>query len=464
MAKPILFNAFVMNCVVHQSPGLWRHPHDRSKNYHQLAHWAELAQLLEAGLFDTIFLADVLGVYDVYRGSRDAALRGAVQVPVNDPLLLISAMALVTRHLGFAVTVNLSYESPYLLARRFSTLDHLTGGRIGWNIVTGYLDSAAKGVGQTKLKAHDLRYDQADEFLSVVYRLWEASWSDDAVCRDPNKGVYTDPDKVRPIRYRGDHYEIDAIHLSEPSPQRTPVLFQAGTSAKGTDFASRHAECVFVSGPSIEVLKPRVKAVREAAVRAGRAAADIKIFAMMTVILGRTEAEAIAKFEEYKKFADPEGGLVLMSGWTGVDFSQWRLDENVRHVQSEAGRTAMDNITRADPERTWTVREVGEHVSLGGIGPVVVGTAQSVADWLEHWADATDLDGFNLAFALLPETYADIVRDLVPELQRRGRYKKAYTDGTLREKLFGGGGARLGEGHPARSGDRHTPASDRAVS
>jgi alkanesulfonate monooxygenase len=447
MARDILFNAFVMNCVAHQSPGLWRHPDDRSTDYTSLAHWAELARLLERGKFDAMFLADVLGAYDVYGGTPDAALRGGVQVPVNDPMMLVSAMALVTEHLGFGVTANLSYEAPYVFARRLSTLDHLTKGRIGWNIVTGYLASAARGMGET-LRAHDDRYDVAEEFLEVVYKLWEGSWAEDAVRRDRAAGLFADPGKVRRIDHRGTHYNVDAIHLAEPSPQRTPVLYQAGTSAKGTAFAARHAECVFVSGPSAKVIGPRVAKLRQAAVHQGRAPEALKIFSMMTVVLGSTEAEAHRKLAALRQQASPEGGLVLMSGWTGVDFSTYALDDEVRHVENDAGRTAMDNITRADPSRTWTVREVGAHVALGGIGPLVAGTPAQVAEAMEAWIADTDVDGFNLAYALMPGTFADIVDHLVPELQRRGRYKRDYADGVLRHKLFGESG-HLRPPHPA---------------
>ncbi len=445
--REIAFNAFVMNCVAHQSPGLWRHPDDRSLDYTSLAHWAELAKLLERGRFDAMFVADVLGAYDVYGGTPDAALRGGVQVPVGDPMMLVSAMALVTEHLGFGVTANLSYEPPAIFARRLSTLDHLTRGRIGWNIVTGYLASAARGVGE-QLRAHDDRYEVAEEFLEVVYGLWEGSWADDAVRRDRAAGVFADPAKVRAIRHQGRHYAVDAIHLAEPSPQRTPVLFQAGTSPKGTEFAARHAECVFVSGPSPQVIGPRVARLRQAVVGQGRSRDALKIFSLMTVVLGSTEAEAQRKLATLREHASPEGGLVLMSGWTGVDFSTYALDDEVRHVENDAGRTAMDNITRADPSRTWTVREVGAHVALGGIGPVVAGTPAQVADAMEAWIAETDVDGFNLAYALMPGTFADLVEHLVPELQRRGRYKRDYAEGTLRHKLFGGG-ARLRPPHPA---------------
>jgi long-chain alkane monooxygenase len=447
MTKEIRLNAFEMNCVAHQSPGLWRHPRDRSRDYRRLDGWIALAKTLERGLFDGLFLADVLGVYDVFGGSPDAALRHATQTPVNDPLLLVPAMAAATENLGFGVTVTLSYEPPFPFARRMSTLDHLTGGRIGWNVVTGYLDSAAKGSGQSGQRPHDERYAVAEDYMEVVYKLWEGSWADDAVIADAKTGVFTRPERVRKVRHDGPHYKLDALHLSEPSPQRTPVLYQAGTSPAGRAFAARHAECVFMSGPSKKVIAPRVAAIRKLAAETGHDPRDILMFAMMTVVVAPTDDDARAKLADYRRYADPEGALTLMSGWTGVDFSRLDPDQVVEHVESEAGRTALENITRADPDRRWTVREVAEHVSIGGIGPVIVGSPATVADQLEAWIDETDLDGFNLAFVVRPETFADVVDLVVPELQRRGRYKKGYARGTLREKLFGN--ARLDDRHPA---------------
>ncbi|WP_421698189.1 LLM class flavin-dependent oxidoreductase [Ancylobacter sp.] len=451
MSREIRLNAFAMNCVGHQSPGLWRHPRDRSSHYTDLSYWLDLARILERGRFDGIFLADVLGVYDVFGGSPDAALRTAAQVPANDPMLLVPAMASVTQHLGFGITSTLTYEPPFPFARRLSTLDHLTKGRVGWNIVTGYLDSAARAAGRERQVAHDDRYDIADEYMELVYRLWEESWDDNAVRRDRAAGVFTDPSRVRAIRHAGTHYRLDAIHLSEPSPQRTPVLYQAGSSPRGRSFAGRHAECVFVSGPSAAVIAPRVAAIREAARAQGRAPDAIKVFSMMTLVLGETDAAAAARLEEYRAHVSHEGALALMSGWTGVDFSQLPLDAQVRHVESEAGRTAMDNITRADPNRVWTVREVAAHVGIGGIGPVISGGPQRVADALEDWVDTTGVDGLNLCYVVMPESFESVVDLLIPELTRRGRYKPRYAEGTLREKLFGAGKARLAAPHPAAS-------------
>ncbi|MFD1704343.1 LLM class flavin-dependent oxidoreductase [Methylopila henanensis] len=446
--REIRLNAFSMNAVGHQSPGLWRHPRDRSAEFNRLGYWMELAKTLEAGLFDGLFLADVLGAYDVYGGSPDAALRHGTQIPSNDPSLLVPAMAAATTHLGFGVTSNLSYEPAFPFARRMSTLDHLTDGRVGWNVVTGYLDSAARAAGLARQRGHDERYAVAEEYMDVVYSLWEGSWDDDAVVRDRARGVFTEPSRVRPARYRGAHVSVDAVHLSQPSPQRTPVLYQAGSSPAGRVFAARHAECVFVSGPSARAIAPRVADIRRLAAEAGRDPAAITIFALATVVTGPTDAAAEAKLADYRRYVSHEGALTLMSGWTGVDFSSYGLDQTVTHVRTEAGRSAMENITRADPSRVWTVREVAEHVGVGGVGPVFVGAPSTVADLMESWIAATGVDGFNLAAAVAPESFEDVAEHVVPELQRRGRYKRAYAPGTLREKLTGGG-PRLPARHPA---------------
>jgi FMN-dependent oxidoreductase (nitrilotriacetate monooxygenase family) len=447
--KEIRLNAFEMNCVGHQSPGLWAHPRDRSASYTDLAYWTGLAKTLERGRFDGIFLADVLGLYDVYGGSPDAALRHAVQVPVNDPVLLIPAMAAVTEHLGFGVTCTLSYEPPYPLARRMSTLDHLTRGRIGWNIVTGYLDSAAAGMGLAVQPRHDQRYEIAEEYMEIVYQLWEGSWENGAVLRDRARRLYADPAKIHRVKHEGQYYRVDAIHLCEPSPQRTPVLYQAGASSRGRAFAAAHAECVFINGPTPQVVAAQVADLRRRAAANGRDPADLLIFTLATVITGRSEAEARAKHEEYRRYADPEAALALFSGWTGVDFSRFRPEDELRYIETEAMRSALQSFTSADPNRVWTVKELAEHVAIGGRGPLFVGSPEQIADALGAWVAATDIDGFNLAYAVRPESFEDFVDLVVPELQRRGIYKQEYRHGTLREKLFGAGRARLAAPHPA---------------
>ncbi|HEV8680187.1 MAG TPA: LLM class flavin-dependent oxidoreductase [Stellaceae bacterium] len=447
--KEIRLNAFEMNCVGHQSPGLWAHPRDRSASYTDLDYWIGLAKTLERGRFDGIFLADVLGIYDVYGGSPDAALRHAVQVPVGDPLLLVPAMAAATEHLGFGVTCTLSYEPPYTLARRLSTLDHLTKGRAGWNIVTGYLDSAAAGMGLGVQARHDQRYEVADEYMEVVYKLWEGSWDEGAVLRDRQRRRFADPRKIHRIRHEGQFYRVDAIHLCEPSPQRTPVLYQAGASTRGRAFAAAHAECVFINGPSPQVVGALVADLRRRAAAQGRDPADLLIFTLATVITGKSEAEARAKHAEYRSYADVEASLALFSGWTGVDFSGYRPDDELRHIETEASRSSLRSFTTDDPDRVWTVRELAEHVAIGGRGPLFVGSPEQIADTLMAWVETTDIDGFNLAYAVTPESFEDFVELVVPELTRRGVYKRDYSPGTLREKLFGPGRAHLAPPHPA---------------
>jgi FMN-dependent oxidoreductase (nitrilotriacetate monooxygenase family) len=449
MTREIRLNAFDMNCVVHQSAGLWRHPRDRSDKYNSLDYWIEVAEILERGKFDALFIADVLGVYDVFGGNVDAALEEATQIPLNDPVLLIPPMARATKHLGFGVTCTLSFEPPYPFARRMSTLDHLTDGRIGWNIVTGYLNSAAKGVGLDSQNSHDLRYRIADEYMEVMYKLWEGSWEDGAVVRDKKSGIFTRPDKVHKVVHEGEYYRVDAIHLSEPSPQRTPVLYQAGASHAGCEFAAKHAECVFLLGPSKQVVAPRVADIRARALRHGRNPGEIKIFTLMTVITGRTKAEAQAQYHEYRSYISHRGSLTLLAGWTGIDFSKFELDDVIQYIKNDAINSAVEAFTVADPKRKWTMEEIAEFVGIGGMGAIVVGSPESVADQLEGWVRDTDVDGFNLAYAVTPESFSDFVDLVVPELQRRGVYKRDYAPGTLREKLYGPRRMLLPNDHPA---------------
>ncbi len=461
MSREIRLNAFDMSCVGHQSPGLWTHPRDQSSRYKDLDYWVNLAKTLERGKFDGLFIADVLGVYDVLNGNADAALRHSAQVPVNDPLQLVPTMAYETAHLGFGLTASLSFEHPYTFARRISTLDHLTKGRIGWNIVTSYLNSGALNVGQAQQARHDDRYDLAEEYLEVCYKLWEGSWEDSAVVRDRATGIFTHPDKVHPINHRGRHFTVPGIHLSEPSPQRTPVLYQAGSSSRGKDFAGAHAECIFVAAPSKAVLKRYVANVRDAALRAGRNPREILAFNLQTVILGETDAEAKKKFDEYRSHVSYEGALALISGWTGIDFGQFAPDEPLRHRYTNAVQSAVETFTTIDPDRVWTVREMAEWVGIGGFGPVFVGSPSTVADLLQEWVEDTDVDGFNLAYAVTPETFEDAVDLLVPELQKRGVYKTDYREGTLREKLFRVG-PRLAAPHPG-AGYRDLAGTSEAI-
>ncbi|KRI50856.1 LLM class flavin-dependent oxidoreductase [Acinetobacter pittii] len=439
MTKKISFNAFEMNCIAHQSPGLWRHPQDRSVEYKDLEYWTDLAQILERGFFDGIFIADVLGIYDVYHQSAEYALTGAVQVPVNDPLQIVPAMAAVTKHLGFGVTTSISFEHPYPFARRISTLDHLTKGRVGWNIVTSYLESGSKNLGLKTQVNHDNRYDIADEYLEVLYKLWEGSWEEGSVLRDRENGIFADHKKVHPIQHEGKYFTVPGIHICEPSPQRTPVLYQAGASSRGQKFASQNAECVFIAAPSKIATKKVVQGIRQKLAQEGRDPYSVKIYALLSIVTDETDAKAQAKFKEYQSYGSYDGALTLLSGWSGVDFSQYQPTDKVEYIQTNAIQSLLDSYVNADPERVWTIEEIANWNSLGGNGPVLVGSAETVSDALQQWVEDTDVDGFNLAYILAHQTFADVVEFIVPELQKRGVYQTSYAKGTLREKLFGAG-------------------------
>lgn len=445
LGKQIVVNAFSMNCVGHINHGQWTHPRDRSTDYTRLDYWTGLAQTLERGLFDGLFLADILGVYDIYGAGIDVTLRESVQLPVNDPILLVSAMAAVTRHLGFGVTVNVNQEAPYTFARRMSTLDHLTDGRIGWNVVTGYLDSAARAVGRDGQAGHDLRYDQADEYLDVLYKLWEGSWDDDAVIRDRAARVYADPAKVRKVIHHGRFYDVEGWHLSEPSPQRTPVLFQAGTSGRGQQFAARHAECVFIAAPEKDLARKAARSIRQAVAAAGRRPEDVKVILGINVVTDRSAAAARDKLAEYRAHSSPEAGLVHFSASTGIDFSGFGPDDPVPYGPTNA----IQSATALAQSRGWTRRDLLNQLALGGRYPLAVGTPAEVADELESWVREGEIDGFNLTRLATPETYEDFADLIVPELQSRGSFKTEYAPGTLRRKLFGQGD-RLPDRHTAQ--------------
>lgn len=447
--KQILLNAFTMNCVGHINHGLWTHPRDRSAEYNTLTHWTEQAKLLERGLFDGIFIADIIGTYDIYGGDIDVTAREAVQLPVNDPLLLVSAMAAVTEHLGFGITVNVHNEAPYTFARRLSTLDHLTGGRLGWNIVTGYLDSAHRGRGDKALPEHDRRYDYAEEYLEVLYKLWEASWEDGAVRRDRAARVFADPSRIHRVAHHGEFLDVEGYHLAEPSPQRTPVLYQAGTSGRGRAFAGRHAECVFISARDKATARAAVHAIRAEAARAGRRPEDVKVFVGIAVIPGRTRAEAEDKRDEYLTHASPEAGLAHFSASTGIDFARFGLDDPIPYGPTNA----IQSATEAAAKRRLTKRDLLAELALGGRYASIVGDAAAIADELQSWVDEAEIDGFNLSRLVVPESYTDFVELVVPELQDRGIYKTRYAEGSLRHKLFG---------QSDRLPDRHAAATFRA--
>lgn len=435
--------------VGHTAIGLWRHPDSRAHEYKNLNYWIETAQLLERGTFDALFIADALGPLDVYEGRVDEALRHGIQTPTDDPLLPLSAMAAATKHIGLAVTVSTTYEQPYALARKLTTLDHLTNGRIGWNVVTSALDSAARNLGYDQQLPHDERYARAGELMDVVYKLWEGSWEDDAVVRDAAAGIFADPSKVHAINHHGTYFDVPDIALSEPSIQRTPTLYQAGTSGAGKAFAAQHAEGVFLSTYNAAMARGLADDVRSRAAALGRDPQSLKLFSIATVITAPTDAEAQAKYQDYAQYASWEGSLARWSALMLIDLSRLDPDQPLEHVETDGIRGMVEVFTKLDPTRTWTPRAIGEFVGVGGGGPLFIGSPATVADGLERWIEEAGVDGFNLADPVPPVTYRDFVDLVVPELRRRGRVWDRYEGATLREYFHGPGQARVRDDHPA---------------
>jgi FMN-dependent oxidoreductase (nitrilotriacetate monooxygenase family) len=449
MTKQIHFNLFEMNTVGHISHGLWVHPNNTRHRFNDLDFWTDEAKLLEEGLFDAVFLADVVGTYDGYRSGPETAIREAVQIPSNDPLLVVPAMAAVTKHLGFATTFSTTYEPPFAFARRASTLDHLTKGRFGWNVVTSYLPNAARNFGLEDQIAHDDRYAIADEYLDVLYKLWEGSWDDDAVIQDRENRVYTDPSKVRYINHAGNHYRVAGPHLTEPSLQRTPVIFQAGASSAGKAFAAKHAEGVFVGGTTRESYRQNVADIRQLADENGRGANAVRTFASAVIVVDKDRESALAKAEEFKRLSSAEGYLAHAGGG-GIDLAAYPANALISDILAAENNQGRDNS--ASNRRYAPGATVGDALealtNFDRSAFYVAGSPTDVADAIEAWVEETDLDGFNLRQFLTPASAEGFIEHVVPELQRRGLYRTAYEESTLRERLFGAGNTRLPETHP----------------
>ncbi|MGF6598117.1 FMN-dependent oxidoreductase (nitrilotriacetate monooxygenase family) [Paraburkholderia sp. GAS448] len=454
--RHIAINAFYMASPTQSWAGMWPHPRSTGADYNKLRFWIDLAKQAESGLIDCVFIADALGVPDTYGGSPDAAIRSGAHFPANDPMLLIPAMASVTRSITFGVTGNTTYEPPYLLARRLSTLDQLTEGRLAWNIVTGVMPSTAKAMGLGEMVSHDARYDVADEYMDLAYKLWEASWEDGAAIRDRARGIFTDPAKVHAIHHHSEHFSCDGIHLCEPSPQRTPLLFSAGASARGIAFAGRHAECSFMSTNSIDFARKTTQRYRQAAVAAGRAPDSIKVFNATTVIVGATEDEARDRVREYQSYTSEEGNLAIFSTWLGVDLSRYDPDDPVDVVENNAVQSIADSMRATGDMGKVTLRDLARFANVGGREAFIVGSPDQVCDTLLKWRDEADVDGFNLVRTVEPDNLRNFIDLVVPRLQERGAYKTAYKEGTMREQLFPGAGPLLPAEH---YGARFRPAA-----
>ena len=451
--EPFLLNAFVMNTPGHLSAGLWKHPANLTDKYKTMKFWTDLAQLLDNAGFHAMFVADTLGAYDVYKGPANVvpSLASGAQFPVNDPLYLVPALAAVTKNIIFGITASTTYDKPYALARRFSTVDHLSGGRVAWNIVTSYLESAARNHGLDHQLPHDERYAIAEEYMEVVYKLWEGSWRDQSVIADRTTGIYTEADGVREINHNGKYFNVPGPHISEPSPQRTPFLFQAGTSRAGSAFGARHAEAIFVGGQLPDGVRKSVDSIRAQVREVGRNPHSIKILVGMTIIVAESDEAAELKRREYLSYTDREGTLALFGGWTGVDLSKYSDEEDFRFSKTPAVESIISRWASTVPgseNLAWNKNRIAEYLALGGMMAKIVGGPKTVADELEMWAERSGVDGFNLAHITNPGSFEDIIKHLLPELRQRGRFRSEVDKEGSTARFVFQGQDRLREDHP----------------
>jgi FMN-dependent oxidoreductase (nitrilotriacetate monooxygenase family) len=435
----ILLGASMMNSPATVVESLWWYPGSRAVDYGSLDSWVEVAQELERGRFDFIFFADSMGLADVYQGSSDAAIRHAVSFPMNDPSTIATALAGATKDLGLVFTSSILQETPFAFARRVSSLDHLTNGRVGWNIVTTFQKTAAENLG-IELPNHKDRYAMAEDYVDACLALWEGSWEDDAVVMDRVRKIYTDPAKVHRIDKVGPYFKVAGPHMSAPSLQRSPVLFQAGTSSDGRDFASKNAECMFVITPSPRAL---VDDVTARAAQHGRAADDLRYMQQILPVIGSTEEEARRNLNDLTESRDIDALLSFRSALLGVDFSELDLDAPVGTFRSEGHQGFFLTLAETAPSKDWTWRET---IQAHADSQLIAGTPESIADRMESLAD-DGISGFMIGDVYRPDTYTQFVDQIIPELKKRDLVQDEYRPGTLREKIFGY--PRLNERHPA---------------
>ena len=445
MTAPLFFNAFVMNTASHIQHGLWRHPDARQDEFNDVQLWIDLAKTLEAGLFDAAFFADVVGLYGPRGGSYESNAREGLQIPSNDPSVLLAALATHTEHLGLAFTSSVLQAHPFEFARRVSTLDHISKGRVAWNIVTSTQENAARNFGLDRLTPHDERYEWAEEYTDVTYKLWEGSWDDDALVRDRERGIFSHADRIHRINHMGKRYSVEGPHLPSPSLQRTPLLFQAGSSGAGRVFAARNAEAQFIATPSPQVAAELIADTRRLAVEHGRLPEDIKFFQGLSFSIGSTEEEAKRKERELDEWISVEGFLTHSTlGVNQEDGEPYPSETLLRDIETNGGQSGIDWLRRSEPGREPTVADLGRLVA--NRHRRVVGTPEQIADSLTEWQQA-GVDGINVINWTLPGTYVEFVEQLLPTLQQRGLAKREYTPGTLRRKIFGYD--HLNERHPA---------------
>lgn len=449
MTKELAFGIFQFIGPSGVTVGSWAHPDNEAPlNFLDIDHWTRLAARFEEAKIDFIFFADAYSYATLDGAVIPNSLEDAVNSPNGDPMTIVSALAAATENLGFVVTSSTTVEKPQQVARRYGTLDHFTKGRIGWNIVTGSGQAASAKLFGEEMIAHDRRYEMAEDHVQLSLKLWEGSWEEDALRIDKEARVYADPAKVHEIDHDGPFFKAHGMLAVPPSPQRTPMLLQAGTSRQGKALAAKYAEMVFLAGGDPAHVAANIRDIRRLAVEQGRSADDIKFVIGALFVVAPTHEEAVAKREEMLSLTTIEGAATAYAYYTGIDLLKYDLDSPLpKDMTTEQGRSSVERFLG---ENAPTVREILDDYRRNGVnGTAFVGDPVEVADQVQAFVEQTDADGFLVQPYLTPGTYDDFIDLLLPQLRARGLAKIDYQGRTLREHVFGEGRARLEAPHPA---------------
>lgn len=432
MSKPlkqIKLGAFLMQTGHHIAA--WRHPQAQADAGANFAHYAELARRAEAAKFDAIFFADSVCI----KTSDTASLARTARADTLEPLTLLPALAAVTERIGLIATASTTFNEPYNLARKFATLDLISGGRAGWNLVTSNSDFEAKNFNYEKQLQHEQRYERASEFHDVVVGLWD-TWEDNALLRNKESGVFYDVNKLHVLNHQGKHFSVRGPLNVARSPQGRPVVVQAGASETGRELAARTAEVIFVAHQTFGEAKSFYADIKERVKRYGREPDDVKIMPGIFPVIGRTQAEAEENFEQLQSLIHPEVGVSLLSNMIGADLSGYPVDGPLPDLpETNGGQSRQQLLVDLARRENLTIRQLYLRISGARGHQQIVGTPARVADQLQQWFEEGGADGFNIMSPWLPGGLDEFIEGVVPELRRRGLFRTEYEGTTLRENL-----------------------------
>jgi len=428
--RQIKLGAFLMETGHHIAA--WRHPDAYPAGGLDFSHYAELAQIAERAKFDAVFFADNVGIRD----TNLASLSRTARADHFEPLTLLAALSVVTKNIGLIATVSTTFNEPFNVARKFASLDHLSGGRSGWNLVTSASETEALNFGFEQQPAHAVRYERAREFYDVVAGLWD-SWEDDSFIRDRESGIYFDPDKLHTLNHRGKHFKVRGPLNVARSPQGWPVVVQAGASDAGRELAVQTAEVIFVAHQTLDEAKAFYQDVKGRLTKYGRQPDDLKIMPGIFPVIGKTHDEARAKFNTLQDLIHPDVGLALLSKMTGgVDLSKYPVDGPLPDLpETNGGQSRQQLLFDLARRENLSIRDLYLRIAGARGHQQVVGTPESIADQLQQWFEEEGADGFNIMSPWLPGGLTEFAELVVPELQRRGLFRTGYEGTTLRENL-----------------------------